>query len=147
MHDQHAAIITRLPLFTGYTIDGARMLIEQGAIRDHAPNEIIFHEGGTPDSVVLVLSGKLEVFVDRNGRHLTLTQAGPGTILGELAVLCGIPRSASVKVIDQATFLEWRADAFRRMLFGDPLLSETIFRQSLKTLIDKEKSLIESLTA
>jgi len=31
--------------------------------------------------------------------------------------------------------------------FCDPLLSETIFRQSLKTLIDKEKSLIESLTA
>ena len=68
-------------------------------------------------------------------------------LLVTLAVLCGIPRSASVKVVEQATFLEWHADAFRRTLFGDPDLSERIFRQSLKTLIDKEQSLIESLTA
>lgn len=147
MHDRHAALVASLPLFQGYTLDGADMLIRAGVVRDHVPGEIIFKEGGKPDAVVLVLSGMLEVFVDRHGRHLTLTQAGPGAILGELAVLCGIPRSASVKVIEQSTFLEWRADAFRRMLFSDPLLSETIFRQSLKTLIDKEQSLIESLTA
>ena len=146
MHDQHAAVIASLPLFQGYTLDGADMILSAGTVRDHAAGEIIFKEGGKPDAVILVLSGTLEVFVDRHGRHLTLAQAGPGAIVGELAVLCNIPRSASVKVVDQSTFLEWRADAFRRTLFGDPDLSERIFRQSLKSLIDNEQSMIESLT-
>jgi CRP-like cAMP-binding protein len=75
-----------------------------------------------------------------------LTDAGPSTILGELAVLCGIPRSASVRVAEDSTVLQWTASEFRGLLLKDVSLSHRIFRESLRTLLDKEKSLIESLT-
>ena len=92
-----------------------------------------------------MLNGTLEVFVDRGGEHLVLTEARPGTILGELAVLCGIPRSASVKAKEESAVLEWTDEAFRTLLLRDPSLSQRIFREALRTLIDKERSLIDSL--
>jgi CRP-like cAMP-binding protein len=65
--------------------------------------------------------------------------------LGELAVLCGIPRSASVRASEKSAALQWRASAFRSLLLRDVFLSERIFRESLRTLIEKERSLIDLL--
>ena len=68
---------------------------------------------------------------------MVLTDAGPGTILGELAVLCGILRAASVRASEKTTVLQWNAGAFRNLLLRYPLISERIFRESLRTLTRK----------
>ena len=121
------------------------MLLECGQVKEYAPGDVLFKEKDSPTCVLLVLTGKMEVFVERQGRDLVLTDAGPGTILGELAVLCGIPRAASVRASERAAVLQWNAKEFRNMVLSDVFLSERIFRQSLRTLIEKEQSLINSL--
>jgi CRP-like cAMP-binding protein len=145
MNDQYAELITRLKLFNGYTTDGAQRLLANGAVSQNAAQEILFNEGDPAAFVLLVLAGKIEVFVKRKGRDFVLNQAGPGTILGELSVLCDMQRSASVKVVEAATVLRWEAADFRRLLLRDPSLSARIFKESLRTLIEKEQSVIASL--
>ena len=146
MHEQYSQLITGLPLFKGYTSDGAQRLINTGEIKEHPAGEVVFKEGDAPTGVYLVLAGKLQVYVEREGQELILTDAGPGTILGELAVLCGLDRAASVRVVEPSSVLEWTAEDFRSILLKDAFLSQRIFRQSLRTLIEKERSLIASLT-
>lgn len=146
MSEEYTAMVTALPLFNGYTIAGAQRIIRAGQIRDVASGEVLFKEGDPADFVLLVMKGNLQVYVERNDEEMVLTNAGPSTILGELSVLCGIPRSASVRVIENSTVLQWPAAEFRGLLIKDVSLSQRIFRESLRTLIDKEKSLIESLT-
>jgi CRP-like cAMP-binding protein len=146
MNEEYAAIITGLPLFKGYTSDGAKRLLRCGEIKVVSPGEVLFKEGDRPEFVLLVLKGKLQVFVERRGKDMILTDAGPSKILGELSVLCGIPRSASVRVVEDSTYLQWEAAEFRGLLVKDVFLSERIFRESLRTLIDKERALIDSLT-
>jgi len=145
MNEQYAEMITRFPLFHGYTLHGAKMLLECGEVKEYSPGDVLFKEKDSPTCVLLVLTGKMEVFVERQGRDLVLTDAGPGTILGELAVLCGIPRAASVRASERSAVLQWNAKEFRNMVLSDVFLSERIFRQSLRTLIEKEQSLINSL--
>ena len=145
MNEEYAALITGFPLFRGFTLDGARMLLDCGEVKEFFPGEMVIKEGDEPTFVLLVLTGKLEVFVQRHGRDLILTDAIPGTILGELAVLCGIPRSASVRASEKSAVLQWSAAAFRSLLLRDAFLSQRIFRESLRTLIEKERSLIDSL--
>ena len=146
MSEEYAAMVTALPLFNGYTIAGAQRILRAGKVNAVGKGEVLFKEGDPPDFVLLVLRGNLQVYVERHGREMVLTDAGPSTILGELAVLCGMPRSASVRVIEDSTVLQWPASEFRGLLVKDVSLSHRIFRESLRTLIDKEKSLIESLT-
>jgi CRP-like cAMP-binding protein len=146
MSEEYAAIITRLPLFKGYTLDGAKRVLGCGEVKEPSPGEVLFKEGDPPTAVFLVLAGKLQVFLERHGHDVILTDSGPSTIVGELAVLCGIPRSASVRVLEKTTVLQWDASTFRELLIKDVFLSERIFRQSLRTLIEQERLLIASLT-
>src|SRR5260370_30998250 len=100
MSEPYAERLISFPLFHGFTIHGAERLLGDGAIKQHAAGETLFKEGDEAAFVLLVLSGKLEVFVEREGRSLVLTDTEPGTILCELAVRCGIPRSASATATD-----------------------------------------------
>ena len=140
-------LMTTFPLFKGFTKHGTQRLLDAGEVTQQAPGEILLKEGDTAEFVLLVLTGKLEVFVQRQGKDLVLTEAGPGAILGELAVLCGIPRSASVRAKDTSTTLKWSDEEFRSLLLRDHSLSQRIFSGALRTLVDKERSLIDSLIA
>ncbi len=145
MNENYAELITTFPLFNGFTANGTKRLLEAGEVLDHERGNGLMAEGDNSDFVVLVLTGRLEVFVEREGQDFVLTEAGPGSIIGELAMLCGIPRSASVRAKENSSVLQWSDEAFRTLLLRDPKLSQRIFREALRTLIEKERSLINSV--
>jgi CRP-like cAMP-binding protein len=145
MTDNYAQLITSFPLFHGFTIDGANRLLKSGAVKECGADEVLMKEGDAADFVLLLLTGGLEVYVNRSGSDVVLTETKPGTITGELAVLCGIPRSASVRTKEASAILKWEDEAFRTLLLRDPHLSQRIFSQILRTLVDKERALIDSL--
>ena len=146
MRQDFASLITQFPLFQGLTSDEAQVLIEHGSINHLDAGEIVFLEGAAADSVLLILEGELEVFVTRNKGNAVLATQEPGAIVGELAVLCGTQRAASVRAVYASTVLKWQAENFRELLIRHTFMSERIFRQALSGLIEKEKSLLESLT-
>src|SRR5215471_1983535 len=146
MNEEYASLVTALPLFKGYTADGAKRILSAGQIKEVPAGQILFKEGDPAEFVLLVLKGKLQVYVERHGKDMVLTDALPSTIIGELAVLCGLTRSASVRVLEDSTVLQWDDEDFRGLLSKDVFLSQRIFRESLRTLIEKERSFINSLT-
>ena len=109
MSDNYAELITEFPLFQGFTTDGAKRLLNSGEVKQCAADEVLMKEGEKADFVVLLLTGGLEVFVKRGDNDVVLTETKPGTITGELAVLCGIPRSASVRAQKPSPWLKWSA--------------------------------------
>jgi CRP-like cAMP-binding protein len=145
MNEQYAEMITKFPLFRGHTLYGAQSLLERGEVREHALGDVLCREGDAATFVLLVLTGRVQVFVERQGQTLALSEVGPGTILGELAVLCGIPRAASLRAAENVVALHWGNDAFRRLLLGNAFLSARILSHSLRYLIEKEQALINSL--
>jgi len=146
MTASYESLIPTFPLFDGFTTYGAQRLIDHGTISQVAAGTTLFNEGDAASVVLLVLAGELQIFVRRDEKDVVLTSAAPGTIVGELAVLCGIARSASVRAAVDSTVLEWTAQSFRHLLLNDVLLSQRIFGQALRTLVDKERALIDALT-
>ncbi|MGE5608066.1 MAG: Crp/Fnr family transcriptional regulator [Bacillota bacterium] len=145
MDSTYVSAIVEMPLFRGFTEAGAQRLLDLGEVKEHAPGEQLCAEGDPADRVLLILTGKLRVYVERAGSDLVLGDFGPGAILGEIAVLCGIPRATSARAIERSVVLCWSEQAFHTLMFGDAFLSHRILRNSLRFLIDHEKSLIESL--
>jgi CRP-like cAMP-binding protein len=145
MSEPYAELMTTFPLLEGFTENGTRRLLAAGEVKELAAGDALLQEGEAAEFAVLILKGKIEVFVEREGKRLTLTEAGPGTILGELALLCGIPRSASARAKEDATILKWDDESLHTLLLRDRSLAQRIFRQTLRTLVDKERELVDSL--
>lgn len=145
MTDGYESVLVEFPLFKGFTENGALSVLNSGEIVTLAKGDLLFQEGGEPDSVILILEGSVEVFVVRNGTEIALTTLGAGTMIGELAVLCEIPRAASVRVDDDTTVLRWSAWDFRRLLLRNPQLSKGVFGAALKVVLDNQQALIEKL--
>ena len=73
-----------------------RELARGGQVRSMARNTIFIDEGDKGDSLFVILSGRVKVFVaDADGREMVLDFHGPGDYVGEMS-LDGRPRSASV---------------------------------------------------
>jgi len=145
MNQQYAEMMRTFPLFKGFTVQGAQMLLSYGEVKEYSKGDVVLREGDSPTFALVVLTGRMEIFSEREGREIVLNEAGPGTVLGELAVLACIPRSSSVRASEDSAVLHWSAKSFRDLLLWDPFLSERILRESLRTLIGKEKTLIDSL--
>jgi CRP-like cAMP-binding protein len=146
MNEQYAELITGFPLFSGSTVHGAQMLLDGGEVKTCKAGEMLFKEGDAATFTLLVLTGKLQVFLARPGGEVILQEAGPGAILGELAVLCAMNRAASVRISENAVVLQWSADQFRSLLARNKGFSDRVLGQTLRTLVEKERSLVEALT-
>jgi CRP-like cAMP-binding protein len=144
MNDDNIRKLMSFPLLNGYTEHGIRRLLEHGTIRNHLAGEILFKESDPPEEVLLVIAGALEIYVTRHGRDIVVNHAAPGDLVGELAVLCHTPRSASVRAVDASVVLHWSDKSFYRLRLEDHTLEDMIFTKALRTLMEREKALIES---
>ena len=75
----------------------------------------VFHEGDHSDACYIVRDGDLRVTREHSdGRAIALATLGPGDIFGELAMLDGGTRSASVETLTDAELLALPAADMRR---------------------------------
>ncbi|OYW06505.1 MAG: hypothetical protein B7Z61_02280 [Acidobacteria bacterium 37-71-11] len=82
-------------------------LISTTAVRSFAAGEKIVREGDRGASWFLIEEGEVEVqTTDPSGRHLLLAQLGPGEFFGEVAVLTGKPRTATIVARNGVTTIE-----------------------------------------
>jgi EmrB/QacA subfamily drug resistance transporter len=86
--------------------------------------EWLFREGDPGDGVYVVKVGHLEVLREDPGReHLAINTLTRGAVLGELALLTGAPRSASVRALRDSELLRIGHDEFAALLRGEPALA------------------------
>ena len=90
--DAKLELIRRVPLFQGC---GGKDLVELGRLADEVDvpaNTVLIRQGTTADAFYIVVEGRLRV--ERDGR--VVSQLGPGEFVGEIALVDGGPRTATV---------------------------------------------------
>jgi potassium efflux system protein len=104
-----------------------RKLIEYGYRNTFEPAETLFREGDPGNSFYVILSGSVEVFVEKLNKTLVTLTAGD--FFGELSLLLGIPRTASVKTLEQTTLFVLNNQGFKQIIQEQPKLQEEIIQQ------------------
>ena len=66
----------------------------------------------------VIRAGRVRVLKDSNGRQRMITTLGPGDFFGEMAVVTGGMRSATVEVVEDAELLKVPADKLQEMVAG-----------------------------
>jgi len=91
-HERYASFREVLEDVKGLTDVAASALL-----MDLQADEVLFSEGDPSGAVYQVMEGEVQVTIDVDGERKIIATLGPGEILGELAMLSGAPRSATVR--------------------------------------------------
>jgi CRP-like cAMP-binding protein len=122
-----------------------RQLIEQGYRQRLKADEILFHEGDPGDSFYIILSGSVDVFLKDLDRSLqTLNR---GQFFGELALMLGIPRTASVRALEETLVFAINQPGFQHLLQQHPKLGEQIIQafQNHQTELEERQEYLREL--
>jgi small-conductance mechanosensitive channel/CRP-like cAMP-binding protein len=90
----------------------------------YAAGESIVRQGDAGSSMFVVARGALAVTVEPSAREVA--RLGPGDVFGEMSLLTGEPRAASVTAVGDAEVLEITGDAFRQFVLANPTAVERI---------------------
>jgi len=124
-----------------------RSLIEQGYRQFVNSSDIICREGDAGDSFYIILAGSVEVLSLRTDRYIDTFNEGD--FFGEIAVLTGTPRTATVRALQDTTLFIVDRDHLQKLLKSYPNLAEQIAQklsERQQMLIDMNIINLEDLT-
>jgi CRP/FNR family cyclic AMP-dependent transcriptional regulator len=88
---------------------------------EHSAGELVFSEGDPADACYWVERGLVKVSVaSPQGEERIIALLGPGSILGELALIDGEPRSATVTAIQRSTLRRVFREEFEKLVSASP---------------------------
>ena len=98
-------------------------------MRTFAPTDVIVREGEPGMSLFLIENGTVEVHTaDPAGRRVVLAELGPGDFFGEVAVLTGRPRTATIVAKAPVTVIEITRDDLERVVRDHPEVKAVLER-------------------
>ena len=156
-------LLRKVPLFSELS-DPELERIAQVAIPRSFPRDTrVFHEGDPGDACYIVRTGSCRVTREHpDGRAITLANLGPAAVFGELAMLDGEARSASVEATEDTELLALPASDMRSLIrehseMAEKLVvaltrrlreaNERIARQSFQTVPSRVAGVLDQLLA
>jgi CRP-like cAMP-binding protein len=130
--------LRRIPFFEGLTPEDLDRIARIGERRTFSPGAPIVAKDAVGGGLFVILSGTASV--DAGGRHHSL---GPGQFFGEMALLSGRPRSATVTAEEQVEAMVLETMYFRPFLIKNPSVAVTI----LEVVVDRLREVQERVDA
>ncbi len=122
-----AALLGQIPLFQPLDEAALGRLAEQATTVVVPAGEYLFHQGDRGDSLYVISRGAAHVLIDLPEGELLLDVFGGGDILGEMSLLTGETRSASIKAATAVTLVRIGADVFDALMKGSADLATSVW--------------------
>jgi monovalent cation:H+ antiporter, CPA1 family len=130
------AALERTPLFAGLDREHLEDVLSVGQRVSYQPGQAIVERGDPGDAMYVVVSGAAEV--DVGGRYHRLER---GDFFGEMAVLAGKPREATVKAVEPLEALRIPGEEFQTFLSSNPQIAVGM----LKSLVERLREVQDRL--
>ena len=125
---------------TGATEAGGLKLCQLGHEVSVPAGTRIVSQGEDPEFFYVIQSGRVRVFRETADRIQTnLTELKVGAYFGEVALVTGQPRSASVEALEDSTLIKVSKEEFDRLLDQNPQLARHIIQQLAAWLVDGDR--------
>jgi len=158
-----AALLHRVPVFSTLLPEELERVAQVAVPRRFEAGEIVFKEGDEGSTCYVVRSGRARAVVEHaDGRSITLAHFGPGDIFGEMAMLDGERRSATVESIEATDAIAILSADMHRLLRQYPDISvkliaalgqrlretnERLARQSFQTVQSRVAAVLAELVS
>ncbi len=124
----------QIDLLTGYT-----------TYHTYHPGETIVSHGSEDNSLLIITSGVVQVFKsNEKGKEIEIARLGAGDFIGEMSLLTGERRSATVRALVQVTLIQVTKEGLEPILKAEPALSDSFAQVMLERQLS-QKQFLESM--
>ncbi len=121
------SILADIDLFKALSEEEQQFLSSRLQKQTYLKGEVVVRQGKAGSSFYMVMKGKLEVMKQTpEGKNIFVHELGTGDFFGELSLLTGEPRSATVRALADSELLRLDKDDFKEILTRDPGLSGSL---------------------
>jgi CRP/FNR family transcriptional regulator, cyclic AMP receptor protein len=113
-----AEVLAAFPLFTGVAKRKLRKLVRHSTFAEYGVSDIVIEKGALGDSLYVILGGSARARGKPAARTLRV-----GDFFGELGLLDGVPRSATVVAISELQVMKLPRQSFLKLVQHEPAIS------------------------
>ena len=140
-------LLRKVPLFAHLDPAKLKLLAFTSTRAAFKPDQELFHQGDEGDAAYLILSGEAQVVAETPSGEVPVATVGQNAIVGEIAILCDMPRTATVRASSRLETLKIEKDQFLRLVREFPDMGIEIMRELGKRLSKTTAELSQARSA
>ncbi len=126
--NEEVEILQNIPLFSKIEPSKLKLLAFTSDRLTFAPGQELFHQGAPGDAAYIIIEGEADVIIDTPAGEISVAKVGKNDLIGEIAILCDVPRTATIKALTEVTTLAISKDLFFQMVTEFPDMAVEIMR-------------------
>ena len=126
---EEVEILRRVPLFAALDPAKLKLLAFTSEKMTFQSGQEICRQGDVGDAAYVIVSGDASILVNVEGNEIEVAQVGANAVIGEIAILCEIPRTATVRAKSDLQALKIEKEHFLGMIKEFPDMSIEIMRE------------------
>jgi CRP-like cAMP-binding protein len=115
-----AEVLRNIPLFAKIEPAKLKLLAFTSERLEYRSGDELFHQGDFGDSAFIILDGEVDILVDTTRGPVNVATLGKNQIIGEIALLCDVPRTATVVAHSDLETLRVSKDGFFHLVSHFP---------------------------
>ncbi len=141
---QDVDLLRNIPLFRNIDAGKLKLLAFTSERLTFSPGDALFHQGDAGDAAYIVVEGKADVEIETPTGPLTVATVGKNDFVGEIAILCDVPRTATVTATETLVTLRISKDVFFQLITQFPQMSVELLRELASRLERTNRQLQEA---
>jgi len=143
---EEVELLQRIPFFANMEPAKLKLLAFTSERIGFEPGQLIFKQGDMGDAAYIIIEGEAEVLVDTAGGPTQVATLGKNAFVGEIAILCDVPRTATVRAVGRLVALRIPKELFMRLITEFPQMAIEIMRELAHRLEMTNQRLREALS-
>jgi len=136
-------IIATSPLFSGVSYEVRQDLISRFKLRTFQPGDIIIKQNDPSDAMYIIKSGKVRVIVEKDGELNEIALLNSGEFFGEIGLVTGQKRTASVVALTRVEAMELTKDDLDAIIAKHPDILNILKNYIKQRTTDTFRKLVE----
>jgi CRP/FNR family cyclic AMP-dependent transcriptional regulator len=137
-------VLRKIPLFSKIEPARLKLLAFTSEHVEFQPGEAVCRQGDAGDAAYIVLEGAADVVVQSDSGPVKVATIGRNDIVGEIAILCDVPRTATVVATAPLVALRVSKDGFFNLVTQFPQVGVEVMHELASRLLQTTQRLTET---
>ncbi len=137
-------LLRRIPLFAQIDPSKLKLLAFTSERVAFEEGQTLFKQGDEGDAAYVVMEGEADVIIDTPAGEIVLASVGRNDFIGEIAILCDVPRTATIRAKSHLETLKVSKEHFLRLMLEFPEMGVEVMRELADRLVKTSADLAAS---